>query len=58
MKRRIVFFAALILWIVYAKDQLLPIVTAALWGEPTVGYIATGLITFAGSWILWRLVKG
>ena len=57
MRRRLVFLAALILWIVYAKDQLLPHVTAVV-GESTLSYIATGLLTFAGSWILWRLVKG
>lgn len=39
----------------YSKDTLLPHITAIV-VEPTLSYIAMGLITFAGGWLLWRLV--
>jgi ABC-type nickel/cobalt efflux system permease component RcnA len=52
---RLLFLGVLVLWIVYAKNVLLSPVTAIV-VEPTLSYIAMSLITFAGGWILWKLV--
>jgi ABC-type nickel/cobalt efflux system permease component RcnA len=53
--KRLIFLVALVLWIVYSKDMVLPSVTAFI-VDPTLSYIAMGLITFSGGWVLWRMV--
>lgn len=52
---RLGFLVVLVIWIVYAKDFLLPYFQTQL-GE-FVGYIANGLAIFIGGWFMWRVLS-
>lgn len=52
---RLLFFFALIIWIVYSKDVLLPYFNE-YFGD-FIGYIITGLLVFCGGWVIWRITS-